>query len=328
MITQLPGLYEAEILQVQEESKDYPHALYMLRVMLPQGQQCVVRNAIVAKGNYGGIYDYFQSFHRPTAERNLTYADDATQLQTVGERCLVAFISGDIRRPIIVSGMPHPLMPNDLPDKDKKEVQCTFQVAGMRIEVWPSGKCRLVHQGAPKVTQGSAVTGQDAQNVCTMVFEDDGSWNVTDSEKQKIAVNRTAKTIVIENDKDKITLDKTTNKLTATVEGEVEVTAKKQVKVATEDKAIVEAKADVEVKADGKIILDGSGGKLKLESNKVALGSDTAELLDLLSKLLDEMNQNASTFVTTAYGPGVLNPKLVAKVVETKTMIDQIKGTF
>jgi len=58
----------------------------------------------------------------------------------------------------------------------------------------------------------------------------------------------------------------------------------------------------------------------------VGLGGPAAELLDLIDQQLDAIINNAPTFVSTAVGPGVLNPAVVATLTQVKTMLGLIKG--
>jgi hypothetical protein len=328
MISNLFGVYEAEVLDVQEKSKKYPHTLYTLKIGLANGIQSIVKNAVSATGSFGGIFDYLQVQHRPTIKGTYTFKGGGSQLQTIGERVLVAFISGDIRRPVIVAGLSHPLAGNDLPDPNTEGVQATLQVAGMSFQIWPSGKFTVTHKGAPEVSEGSETTGQDAANVTVFIMDDDGSWRFVDSEKQTVACDRTGKTITISNGDDSLVLSKDDHKLTVVVTGETEATLSKDVKVTAEQKVSVQVTGDVELKSDGIINVDGSGAKAKFGDGKVAFGSDTTELLKLISDLLQEMQTAAPTFVNTAYGPGVLNAKLMSKIIETKTKLDAITNTF
>lgn len=69
-----------------------------------------------------------------------------------------------------------------------------------------------------------------------------------------------------------------------------------------------------------------SGAQLKVEKGTVALGTSSIELLDQLVSLLDSLVNAAPTFVSTAVGPGILNPALMAKAAEVKAKISTIKG--
>ena len=69
-----------------------------------------------------------------------------------------------------------------------------------------------------------------------------------------------------------------------------------------------------------------AGGFVKIDGAQVSIGGPAAELLDLLDQQLDALIQNAPTFVSTAVGPGVLNPAIVALLTQIKTLLATIKG--
>ena len=88
----------------------------------------------------------------------------------------------------------------------------------------------------------------------------------------------------------------------------------------------VKITGEQKVSATGGITLEGVGAKLKLANGKVGLGGPTAELLDLMDQQLDALINNAPTFVSTAVGPGVLNPAIVTLLTQIKTLLGTIKG--
>jgi uncharacterized protein involved in type VI secretion and phage assembly len=84
----------------------------------------------------------------------------------------------------------------------------------------------------------------------------------------------------------------------------------------------------LKLKKDEALLSESTGAKLSLKNNKVALGNSSAELLDLIEQVLDVIQQNAATMVATAVGPGVLNPGVMAKIVEVKTKLGMLKGSL
>ncbi len=77
---------------------------------------------------------------------------------------------------------------------------------------------------------------------------------------------------------------------------------------------------------EGITVKDSQGAELRLEKGKIALGNKSGELFDLLEQLLDCLNQNAPQFVSTAVGPGSLNPAVQQKINDTKEKLSQMKG--
>ena len=90
----------------------------------------------------------------------------------------------------------------------------------------------------------------------------------------------------------------------------------------------------------GFVEFEGTGGKLKLGAGQVGIGSGAVELLSEISDTLDKLATYmqgeataASTYVSTAVGPGVLNPSrvtdaagLVIDLNLIKAKVDSIKG--
>ena len=105
---------------------------------------------------------------------------------------------------------------------------------------------------------------------------------------------------------------------TKKVSGQITSTVQKDWEVSVNGKTSIASK--------GGVGLDGGGAKLKLSGGKVGLGGPAAELLDLIDQQLDAIINNAPTFVSTAVGPGVLNPAVVATLTQVKTLLGLIKG--
>lgn len=90
----------------------------------------------------------------------------------------------------------------------------------------------------------------------------------------------------------------------------------------------------IELTSDKEKVLIDQTGSIKVEASKevtikapkVAFGTSSTELLDLIDKLLEALQQAAPQFVQTPVGPGVLDPNLLSTIVETKTKLVQIKG--
>lgn len=94
------------------------------------------------------------------------------------------------------------------------------------------------------------------------------------------------------------------------------------------------ANKKIELTSDKEKVSIDQSGSIKVEASKdvtikapkIAFGTSSTELLDLIDKLLEALQQAAPQFVQTAVGPGVLDPNLVSTIVETKTKLAQIKG--
>lgn len=94
--------------------------------------------------------------------------------------------------------------------------------------------------------------------------------------------------------------------------------ANKKIELSSDkEKVSIDQKGTIKVEASKEVIV---------KAPKVAFGTSSTELLDLIDKLLEAMQQSAPQFVQTPVGPGVLDPNLLSKIAETKTKLAQIKG--
>jgi hypothetical protein len=256
----------------------------------------VLRNAISCIGPTGGIFDYLQVVHRGSKSNNEqpVYTGGADDLQTIGARVLVALINGDMRRPAIVGAAPSPSAINDLPEVDSKESQMTFQFNGMRFEIYPSGKLRVAHLGAPQVQKGGNDPGYKQEVFSFFTMEDDGSWSFIDSEKQTVAADRTNKTIKVSNGDDNIVLDKKTNTLTIEVKGNVNVTAEKDATVTTKGSATVSVEQKCKVTSKGDMEITGANNKAFLTSKGTSIEDSNGNKVDMTSKGVKAEDKNGN----------------------------------
>jgi hypothetical protein len=88
---------------------------------------------------------------------------------------------------------------------------------------------------------------------------------------------------------------------------------------------LISDKEKVSIDQTGSIKVEASKD-VTIKAPKVAIGTSSTELFDLIDKLLEALQQAAPQFVQTPVGIGVLDPNLLSTIVETKTKISQIKG--
>jgi hypothetical protein len=295
------AILEGEVIEVQPRG-ELGYDLYTVLVTMPDSTQAILKNAVSCIGATGGIFDYLQVVHRGSKSNNeqLVYSGGADDLQTVGARVLVALINGDMRRPAIIGASPHPSAINDLPEVDSTESQLTFQFNGVRLEIYPSGKLKLAHLGAPKVQKGGNEPGFDQKVFSFFTMEDDGSWSFLDSENQTIAINRTDKTITASNGDDNIVLDKKTNTLKIEVKGNVEVKAEKDVKVESKGTATVNVEQQCNVTSKGDMAITGANNKALLTSKGVKVEDANGNKVDMSSKGIKTEDKGGNKVTMTA----------------------------
>lgn len=90
----------------------------------------------------------------------------------------------------------------------------------------------------------------------------------------------------------------------------------------------------IEISSDKEKVSIDQKGTIKVESTKevvikapkVALGTSSTELLDLIDKLLEALQKAAPQLVQTAVGPGAMDPNLISSIADIKTKLSEIKG--
>ena len=76
---------------------------------------------------------------------------------------------------------------------------------------------------------------------------------------------------------------------------------------------------------EGAAIFKNGSAKIKIKGGKIAIGSDTAELLDLLSQQLDLL---LTGIVPTMLGPQQLSTVTSGQMLQIKTLLTSIKGSI
>ncbi len=79
--------------------------------------------------------------------------------------------------------------------------------------------------------------------------------------------------------------------------------------------------------ADAAFIKNGRA-KVKIRGNRIAIGNDVGELLDLVSQLMTELISQPTVLVNIANGIGGLNPATVLSIGALKLKLDAIKGSL
>ena len=156
----MPYLLQGEIVEVLEKPIEEPteHKIaigYTVLAFFPNGTKTLLTNVIQSSLFGGGIGDYTQhrlqatkdaSFKLPTDESS---ADQA--MSAIGDQVLIAFIGGDVRRPIIVGFLPHPVRNFDIPDFDKTNTQSKTSYKGFETQTNIQGEVVYTYRGSPQV---------------------------------------------------------------------------------------------------------------------------------------------------------------------------------
>jgi hypothetical protein len=270
----------------------------------------------------------------------------------VGDRVYIAFINGFITRPIIIGYAQHPNQTDEFEGKDAKSIdpKMIFQYNGIRATIDDEGQLTVIHKGLPEISEkpgagaktssgglsssleleprNDAVKFPDQSKERTLFeFLKNGTFRIRDSEGQVIEVNRSKKEIVISNNSIKST-DKLDGigALAGALVGTLLPNAE-SIKLKGGDK-------EIEISARNATVIKGGLATIKAEKGKIALGTKQAELVDILTKILEKLDevitQIQSITVPTAVGPSgpPVNAAAFAAAQTELKVIAQLLGTI
>lgn len=192
---------------------------------------------------------------------------------------------------------------------------------GQSLEIDPDKKTILLSNDyypswlSLDAPQASSITGKDAEYL--LMDKSDGSLTIQSTKLTKI---------ISKQDFEQETAGKHQESCDGDYEVQIKGNEKKQVTgkmiYETSDSFALESNKTVEISGKSEVAMkDGSGATFKAANGKIALGSTSAELVDILSKLLQQLSiETYSGFGAPATG--------AAKYLELKTLLDTIKGTL
>lgn len=331
-----------EIYAPQKDEKEPEVPKYIVRIQLPNGNSTLISN-VISSTLFGGVYDLLQIQRRPTVDEDGQAPDPNSPSQfNKGDKVIVALPCNDFRRGIIIGGYKHPRSGYSLPNPDSADPQLRLSYQGLNFDINPDGEFILTHTGPQKVTNGIDVPIPDPTVLSRLSLLKDGSFKVQDANKQSITIDATNKQITLQSVKQELTMTADGKfKLSSVDTMELSAKSKYILTVGTESLTLDGVSSDTVLKGNKSITIDAGvsailkggssvkldGGKavLELKNSKLSLGNGSIEVLDLLIKLLQEMQIGAPTFANSAVGPCVLNPTILTKITETIVKLQLLK---
>ena len=238
MRTSLPYILEGEVLEVQDfATKNRKNLRYICKVSMDDGSIVILPNCVQAT-LFGGIDDYLQFRSRTNKDSGVdttTVRNDEKNAAQVGDHVLIAFIGGNVNKPVIVGYAQHPNQTYEFEDEDPTsdsfQPNLIFKYLGVKVTVDEKGQLRIIHRGAPKIeykprsngllgdalaaasslasatSSGGpgkdkpnvAVTPQDSTEITLFEFLKGGIFRLRDADGQVIEVDRTKQRIFISN---------------------------------------------------------------------------------------------------------------------------------
>lgn len=127
---------------------------YTVLVDMPNGSRIPFSNVTQAC-LFGGIGDFFQCRLRASSDPSGIFKfpqeirDGDKAGSSLGNRVIIAFIGGDIRKPCIVGYLPHPKRVLDIPDQTRWDTQAKLSYKGMEVVIDDLGQMKILTRGAP-----------------------------------------------------------------------------------------------------------------------------------------------------------------------------------
>lgn len=267
----------------------------------------------------GGAYNYEEYTHvsNPVDHKNLS--SGSKYAVRTGDVVLVAFANGDSREGFILGGIRHPSRSEKVGKNSGQAYASEFN--GINTSINSDGEWKLTFRGVPtnfsKLSNPStgadvpSPTYDDTVGTSYMLFDKTGSWTLTDSAQSKpqsIKVDKPNGKITIVSGDVTITMDKN-SQLTAMVTKDLTVDASNSITKRTKEFSLT------------------ASTFTKIKSPKVAIGTDSIELLNELIKLIDALGK---LIIYSPVGPCATFNSSVQwpKVEAVKSNINTIKGSF
>lgn len=226
MNTGIPYIVEGEILDIAEYANSAKERIvkYECLVTMPNGSRITLTNVVEATF-FGGISDYFQRRARASKDGSVYNPLSTTGVSannSIGDRCYISFIGGNILKPVIIGWSQHPAQLSEFAtDSAKSDTKAVLQYLGLRIEVDADGQFKIIHKGAPKVEfvpnplgnvlpsipgldkvigpLSPSVIPASLNELSTIEMLKDGVIKIRDADGQIIEINRDQKKILLSN---------------------------------------------------------------------------------------------------------------------------------
>lgn len=223
----IPFLVEGEVYEVQKHVGSSRKPIrYVCKAEMPDGSTILLPNCIQST-LFGGIDDYLQFRSRSSSDSGAdteTSSQDEKNSAQIGDRVYIAFVSGNIQKPVIIGYAQHPNQTYEFENEDPAEIdpRMVFKYLGVKCTVDEKGQLRIIHRGAPEIkyspragelgaalaAAGSllnpsadkanqAVEPKSEDETTVLELLEGGVWRVRDSEGQVIEIDRTKKRVFL-----------------------------------------------------------------------------------------------------------------------------------
>lgn len=302
------------IVRTAQFNKDRGEMTYIVEVQ-DEGDKLFIQCKQMRR--HGGVYN-FEDYTLQTYKFDQKYDNIPAFDTKAGDAVLVAFLNGDSREGIIIGGLVHSARMSTLKPEDGPQYLSQFN--GIETSINKDGEYTVTFKAQPKniaklkdSPNGKKIAAPEWDtDVGTSYFKFDkeGSYTVSDhakSDPQSIKIDKKNGKIIVTSGKIVLTMEKK-KELTTLVCKELSIDAKDKMTTKTKD-WLTDASATATIK-----------------SPKVAFGTDSIELLDQITKLVEALGKLTPISPVGPCAPMQSSPQW-SGVEEVKSKINTIKGT-
>lgn len=267
---------------------------------------------------FGGAHNYeefgIRGYLQTVPDNPLSpIAQGLSKLRT-GDLVVVAYVNGNGRFGVILGGLKHEARDQILAEDD---IAYDAMFNGIQTTITTEGEYTLTFHGLPINTPAIDILPAGVPvpapifnpliDGSFLMFDKTGSFSVSDNLEQTITIDKTGANITIESGTSSITLNKATS---------IEVSSLDLTFDATKDFSV----SALQIKMEATI----STG---IKTTQFAVGNDSFELIDGLSKLIDALG---TLIVTSPVGPcsPLMAAPTWAQVELIKTQLEIFKGSL
>lgn len=266
---------------------------------------------------FGGVYNY-----EDAGMRGYKYTDSpdpvANYNSKAGDTVLVALLNGQGREGIILGGIVHPARMPTLDSDEGPQYQSEFN--GVETMINSDGEWILTFKGQPtnldeldNIPSSPLPDPEYDMDVGSSFqkFDKQGGWTVSDNASE---------------DPQSVVIDKAGGTLTITA-GKVSLTLTKGSEDSTLATKTLVVNAETSIMATTKDYSMDASGTVKIKTPKIAIGSDSVELLEQLNQLITKLGAVQPISPLGPCTPLMATPQW-SQVTQVQSKINEIKGTL
>lgn len=274
-------------------------------MVLEKNNTSIYKNCI-ATDTFGGIADYLQFRHRQP-ENPKKVRDSGSFKNQEGSIVLLLCRDGNAEQAIIVGAINHPAKKDVLSKQKGHHLEGEFN--GLNFSIDKDGALRVEFKSA---TDSKGKPSNTSAGGTYLNIEKDGSIELADGNVEKVRIDKTNKTIVVEAEKD-ISLSSTKENIKVSAQKNIEINSVKDLLADASGNANITVGKALNIKASKAVNISGQTATLK-GSTKAAIEASQIQLKGSIIQL-GSGGTPALTLNTQFIGVGNLGAPVVSLAV-------------